>query len=85
MELLEEILDRENLNKAYKHVKTNKGAPGVDGVTIDEAYNYIAQNKEKLLQQIRKRKYNHNQYVEYKYPKRMTRKEILEYQQYLIE
>lgn len=57
MELLEEILDRENLNKAYKHVKTNKGAPGVDGVTIDEAYNYIAQNKEKLLQQIRKRKY----------------------------
>ncbi len=57
MELLEEILDRENLNKAYKHVKANKGAPGVDGVTIDEAYNYIAQNKKKLLQQIRKRKY----------------------------
>ena len=57
MELLEEILDRENLNKAYKHVKANKGAPGVDGVTIDEAYNYIAQNKEKLLQQIRKRRY----------------------------
>ena len=52
MELLEEILERENLNKAYKHVKANKGAPGVDGVTIDEAYNYIAQNKEKLLQLI---------------------------------
>ena len=36
MELLEEILDKENLNKAYKHVKANKGAQGVDGVTIDE-------------------------------------------------
>lgn len=85
MELLEEILDRENLNKAYKHVKANKGAPGVDGVTIDEAYNYIAQNKEKLLQQIRKRKYKPQPVRRVQIPKKMARKEILEYQQYLIE
>ncbi len=57
MELLEKILDKENLNKAYKHVKTNKGAPGVDGVTVDDAYEFIMQNKEKLLHQMRKRTY----------------------------
>lgn len=57
MELLEKILAKENLNKAYKHVKANKGAPGVDGVTIDEAYENIIQNKEKWLHQIRKRTY----------------------------
>lgn len=57
MELLEQILDKENLNKAYKHVKANKGAPGVDGVTVDEAYENIIQNKEKWIHQIRKRTY----------------------------
>ena len=57
MELLEKILEKENLNKAYKHVKANKGAPGVDGVTVDEAYENITQNKEKWLHQIRKRTY----------------------------
>ena len=41
MELLEKILDKENLNKAYKHVKANKGAAGVDGITVDEAYENI--------------------------------------------
>lgn len=57
MELLEKILEKENLNKAYKHVKANKGAPGVDGVTVDEAYDFIMENKEKLLHQMRKRTY----------------------------
>ena len=30
--LLEKVLDRNNLNKAYKRVKANKGASGVDGM-----------------------------------------------------
>ena len=30
-DLLEKVLDRDNLNKAYKRVKANKGASGVDG------------------------------------------------------
>ena len=34
--LLERILSRENMRMAWKRVKANKGAPGVDGVTIRE-------------------------------------------------
>lgn len=37
-------------DKAYKHVKANKGAPVVDGVTVDEAYDFIAQNKKIVTQ-----------------------------------
>lgn len=57
MELLEEILNPENLNKAYKRVYQNKGASGVDGVTVEEISDYIRDNKERIINQIRKRRY----------------------------
>ena len=57
MELLEEILAKENLNKAYKKVYQNKGTSGVDGITIYEIKEYIQSNREEILNQIRNRKY----------------------------
>ena len=57
MELLEQILEKGNLNKAYKKVYQNKGTAGVDGITVEEVDEYIKDNKEILLSQIRKRKY----------------------------
>ena len=39
--LLEAILDRGNLNRAYKRVKANKGAPGADGMTVEEALPWL--------------------------------------------
>ena len=57
MELLEKILSRENLNNAYEQVYRNKGASGVDGVTVDELFSYIRKHKEEILMQIRTRKY----------------------------
>ena len=57
MELLEEILSRDNMNKAYKKVYQNKGAAGIDGITVKEIENYIKENKERILNRIRKRKY----------------------------
>ena len=35
MELIEVILSKENLNRAYKKVVANKGTSGVDGVTVE--------------------------------------------------
>lgn len=40
MELIEVILSKENLNRAYKKVVANKGASGVDGVTVEELGDY---------------------------------------------
>ena len=57
MELLEKVLDDKNLFKAYKQVYKNKGASGVDGVTVDELGYYIYQHKEEIKEQIRNRKY----------------------------
>ena len=57
MELLEKVLSKENLNNAYKQVYKNKGASGVDGVTVEELFAYIKEHKEEILWQIRNRKY----------------------------
>ena len=57
MELLEEILNNQNLNSAYKRVKKNGGAPGIDGVTIEQLAEFIQTNGEHLMNKIRKRKY----------------------------
>lgn len=58
--LLEAILDRENLNRAYKRVKRNHGAPGIDGMTVEEALPWLREHKEELLQSIREGKYRPN-------------------------
>lgn len=57
MELLEEILTKDNLNKAYKKVYQNKGASGVDGISVYEIKEYIQNNSDEILSQIRNRKY----------------------------
>ena len=57
MELLEEILNPNNLNKAYKKVVSNKGVAGVDGITVEEEFDYLKENKDRILNQIRKRRY----------------------------
>ena len=40
-ELLEKILSNENMNVAYKRVRANNGAGGIDDVTVDELGDYI--------------------------------------------
>ena len=57
MELLEKVLNDNNLFEAYKQVYKNKGASGVDGVTVDELGHYMYLHKEEIKEQIRNRKY----------------------------
>ena len=56
-ELLEKILKRDNLNRAFKRVKARKGAPGIDGMTVDEAGAYFRENKDELIRRIKRGKY----------------------------
>ncbi|CVK21925.1 group II intron reverse transcriptase/maturase [Sporomusa sphaeroides] len=56
--LLEAILHRDNLNAAYLRVKRNGGAPGVDGMAVEEMLPYLKDHKEELLASIRAGWYN---------------------------
>ena len=58
--LMEQILHKDNLNKAYKKVKSNKGAGGVDGMSVDELLGFLKDNQEQLIQQIKDGKYKPN-------------------------
>ena len=55
--LLEEIVSRENLNRAYKRVKRNKGAGGVDGMEVDELLQYLKDNGDEIRMSIVEGKY----------------------------
>ncbi len=55
--LLERILDRENLNRAYKQVKKNKGSHGVDGMEVEHLLQYLKDNGDELRKSILEGKY----------------------------
>jgi len=55
--LLDKILDRDNMNKAYKRVKSNKGSHGIDGMTVDELLQFLKENGEQIRQCIREGTY----------------------------
>ena len=55
--LLEAILYKDNLNRAYKRVKANKGAAGIDGMSIEEALPYLKEHQQELINRILRGKY----------------------------
>lgn len=57
MEWIEVITSKENLNRAYQKVVANKGAGGVDGMTVRELGDYIRENQYKILESLRNKTY----------------------------
>jgi group II intron reverse transcriptase/maturase len=55
--LLEKILLRDNLNKAYKRVKENKGGYGVDGMKVEKLLPFLKQHGLSLIKEIAMGKY----------------------------
>ncbi len=51
-DLMERVVSSANLNQAYKRVKANKGAPGVDGMTVQDLRAWLAENKDRLVTQL---------------------------------
>ncbi len=50
--LMEEVCDRENLKAAWKRVRRNKGGPGMDGMTIDDARDYLREHWPSIRSQL---------------------------------
>lgn len=48
MELIEQVLNRQNMMRAYNQVKRNKGTAGVDGMTVDELYTHLTDNRKSI-------------------------------------
>ena len=57
--LMEAVCERENLKKALRRVKANKGSPGVDGMTVEQLPDYLRahwpQHRDELLRGARPR------------------------------
>src|SRR5271165_2728919 len=51
-QLMEEVCNRENLARAWKRVRRNKGSPGVDGMTIDDARDYLREHWPSIRSQL---------------------------------
>ena len=58
--LMEKILQPANLNDAYRKVKSNKGAGGVDGMNVDELLPFLRNNQVQLMKQLKGGKYKPN-------------------------
>src|SRR5215470_3018619 len=52
--LMEEVCERDNLERAWQRVRGNEGSPGLDGMTVDAAVGYLLEHwpalREQLLQ-----------------------------------
>ncbi len=57
MKLIEQILSEENLEIAIKKVKSNKGAPGIDQMTVYKLDEYFMEHKEEIIKTIMEMKY----------------------------
>lgn len=56
-ELLESILDRANLNAAWRRVRSNGGASGIDGMSIEDFLPFARANWSRIETQLREGTY----------------------------
>lgn len=52
-QFVDKVLNRNNLNLAYLRVKRNKGAAGIDGMTVQELGDYLKEHRQELLASLR--------------------------------
>jgi RNA-directed DNA polymerase len=71
---LEQILSPANLNRAYKRVRSNKGAGGIDRMEVESLRDYLVSGKDALIQSILDGSYRPNPVRRVEYPRMEGRK-----------
>ena len=51
-QLMEKVCERENCLQALKRVKSNKGSPGIDGMTVDDLSAYLKEHWPAIREQL---------------------------------
>ena len=67
--LIEAMLERENMVKAYKQVVRNKGAPGVNGMTTEDLKDYLKEHWLQLRDEVLSGRYRPSPVKEVEIPK----------------
>lgn len=55
--MIEQVLNRRNVMRAYRQVRQNKGSAGVDGMSVKELYQYLTNNRQRIETEVREGKY----------------------------
>jgi len=75
--MIETVLNPRNLNRAITQILKNKGSAGVDGIPVDELYDYSKQNRERIKQSIRQERYRPQPILGVEIPKGQGKKRLL--------
>lgn len=76
-ELMEKILEKDNLNKAYLQVYRNKGSQGIDGMTVQELKSYLRNNGESIRKDLMEETYTPNPVLMVEIPKENGKERML--------
>ena len=52
VDLMKEVVNRENVIRAWKRVRANKGSPGIDGMTVDELTDYLREHWPRIREEL---------------------------------
>jgi group II intron reverse transcriptase/maturase len=75
--MIEQVLNRNNIMRAYRQVVSNKGSAGVDGMKANELYKYLIENREDIESKLRQGKYLPQAILGVEIPKSNGKKRLL--------
>jgi group II intron reverse transcriptase/maturase len=75
--MIEQVLNPNNLMRAYRQVYSNNGSAGMDGMQVKELYNYLTTNRERLKSKLREGTYLPQPTLGVRIPKRNGKTRLL--------
>jgi group II intron reverse transcriptase/maturase len=75
--MIEKVIDRKNMRKAYQQVKSNQGSAGVDGMSVKELSEHLKENRDKIVTSICSGKYLPQPILGVEIPKSNGKKRLL--------